>query len=215
MARTPNPPSAEDGLDDAQLQQLQIELDRVPAPLQPLDISALDGYLCGVLLQPDDKSPAQWLPLVNDIEARSLPAGFDASPLHTLVRRRHAQLQQAIGTRQWFDPWVFELETDASPSECLLPWVAGFAAAMERFPALMQMHDPRLLEPLASIYMHFDADDLEDAQSLLAEIATLEPPADLAEGVQDIVRSVMLLADVGRPLAQAPRTASRRRRGAP
>jgi uncharacterized protein len=41
-------------------------------------------------------------------------------------------------------------------------------------------------------------------------IDTLEPPADLAEAVQDIVHSVMLLADVTRPLAtvRPPRRAA-------
>jgi uncharacterized protein len=212
MARTPHPLPADEGLDDSQLQQLQAELDRVPAPLQPLDVSALDGYLCGVLLQPGSIAAAQWLPMVTDIEARRLPPGFDAGRLHTLVRRRHAQLQAAISARRWFDPWVFELEPDASPSECLLPWVAGFAAAMEHFPALMQLRDARPLEPLALIYMHFDATDLEDADALSAEIETLEPPADLAEGVQDIVRSVMLLADVSHPPAAAAAGTKRRRR---
>jgi uncharacterized protein len=209
-AKSPAPP-VEEGLDDAELQHLQAELDRVPAPLQPLDVSALDGYLCGVLLQPGDIAPAQWLPLVTDIEARRLPPGFDAVKLHALVRRRHAQLQHAIASRQWFDPWVFELEPGAAPSECLLPWVAGFAAAMDRFPALMQLPDARLLEPLALIYMHFDAADLDEAEALLAEIESLEPPADLTEGVQDIVRSVMLLADISHPRAAAAPGTPRRR----
>jgi uncharacterized protein len=212
MAAKSHAPPIEQGLGDAELQQLQAELDRVPAPLQPLDVSALDGYLCGVLLQPHDIKPAQWLPLVTDIEGHRLPAGFDAGKLRALVRRRHAQLQRVIAAREWFDPWVFELELGAAPSECLLPWVAGFAAAMERFPALMQLHDAQLLEPLALIYMHFDAEDLEEAEALSAEIDTLEPPTDLAEGVQDIVRSVMLLADISRPRTAAALGTRQRRR---
>ena len=75
---------------------------------------------------------------------------------------------------------------------------------MERFPGLMQSDAARLLEPLALIYMHFDPQDLEDADALQQMIDTLEPPADLAEAVQDLVRSVMLLADVTRPLPPGP-----------
>lgn len=191
--------------DEQDLRQLQTLLDLVPGPLLPLDLSAVDGFLCGLLLQPNNTDPAKWLPCITDVEARALPADFDAAALHGLVLRRHDELRRSIAARQWFDPWVFELEAQASPSECVLPWVAGFAAAMEHFPGLMRFDDKQLLEPLALIYMHFDAQDLEDADELQAMIDTLEPPADLGEAVQDLVRSVMLIADVTRPLAPRAR----------
>ena len=219
------PPLSEDDI-----QRLQALLDGVPAPLEPLDVSALDGYLCGVLLQPQPVSPAQWWPGVVDVDARPLPAGFDAAELQALVQRRHAELAQAIARRDWFDPWVFQLDDEAlpspvdaappgalnppggragpartwGPSDAVLPWVAGFAAAQDRFPALMASDDPALVEPLALLYLHFERDDLEDADALLAVIDTLEPPDDLAEAVQDLVRSVMLIADVTQPRRRTP-----------
>ena len=85
-----------------------------------------------------------------------------------------------------------------------MPWVAGFATAMELFPGLMRMDAQALLEPLATLYMHLDPEDLEDADELLEEIETLEPPQDLAEAVEGLVRSTLLLADVSRPRAAAP-----------
>jgi uncharacterized protein len=214
MATLPTADAQSVPLDEQEIQQLQDQLDRVPEPLLPLDVSAVDGFLCGLLLQPNDIDAARWLPCITDVEARALPAGFDALTLHALVQRRHEQLRRAIAARQWFDPWVFELEAQASPSECVLPWVAGFAAAMERFPGLMRGDDAQLLEPLALIYMHFDAQDLEDADALQQMIDTLEPPADLGEAVQDIVRSVMLLADVTRPVGRIARPRTRRAAGA-
>lgn len=198
-AMTPTPPLNEDDLDA--LQQL---LDAVPAPLEPLDISALDGYLCGVLLQPRPVPRDRWLPGVTDLDGRALPAGFDPSRLHALVLRRHAEIDQAIGRRDWFDPWIFQLDDEASPTEAVLPWVAGFAAAQDRCPDLMASDDPNLVEPLALLYLHFEREDLEDADALLEVIETLEPPADLAEAVQDIVRALMLIADVTRPRREAP-----------
>ena len=195
----PSPPLNEDDLD--RLQQL---LDAVPAPLEPLDISALDGYLCGVLLQPRPVPRDQWLPGVTDLDGRPLPAAFDPQPLHALVLRRHAEIDAAIGRRDWFDPWIFQLDEEASANEAVLPWVAGFAAAQDRCPALMASDDPNLVEPLALLYLHFEREDLEDADALLEVIDTLEPPADLAEAVQDIVRALMLIADVTRPRREAP-----------
>jgi uncharacterized protein len=194
-------------LTDTDLARLEALLDALPAPLQPLDICALDGFLCGVLLQPQRVALHGWLPLVTDIDGREAAASPALQELQALVQRRYAELDAAIENRQWFDPWIYQLEDDAEVSDCVLPWVAGFAAAMEHFPALMALSDPELVEPLALIFMHFDADDLEDADALLAVIETLEPPAELADAVQDTVRALMLMADVTRPVKKPAVTA--------
>lgn len=184
---------------DDDLARLQTLLDALPEPLQPLDISALDGFLCGVLLQPRPVPAAQWQRFVVDIDGRPGPPGPALDELLALVQRRHAELDRAIANRQWFDPWIYQLDDDAEPGESVLPWVAGFAAATEQFQALTALDHPELVEPLALLFMHFDEDDLEDAEALIAVIQTLEPPADLAEAVQDVVRALMLIADVSRP----------------
>ena len=201
------PPKTSAPLNDSDLARLESLLDALPAPLQPLDVCALDGYLCGVLLQPRAVPADRWLARVADVDGNPVPAGVRLDELHQLVRRRHAELDHAIAQRAWFDPWIYELEDSAAPSDSVLPWVAGFAAAMEAFPALMAITDPELVEPLALLFMHFDAADLEDADALLAMIETLEPAADLGEAVQDVVRALMLMADVTRPRAPAARLA--------
>jgi uncharacterized protein len=215
MTPPPTPVPTAGPLDDDDIRRLQERLDQVPAPLQPLDVSSLDGFLCGVLLQPCGVAAERWLPCITDVDGRALPPGFDAGVLHALVLRRFAQLDHAIAARQWFDPWVFELDGQTSPSQTVLPWIAGFAAAMERFPDLMRIDDRQLMEPLALLYMHFDPDDLDDADVLQAVIETLEPPVDLSEAVQDMVRALMLIADVSRPLAALPTTARGARPRAP
>lgn len=198
-------------LSDVEVSELEQLLDRLPAPLEPLDISALDGFLCGVLLQPQPVPAALWLRWVGDVEGQALPPGPQAERLATLAQRRHAELEHAIAQRQWFDPWVFEVDQeDLAPSDLTLPWVAGFAAAMDHFPGLMALDHPGLLEPLAVLYAAFDPEDLEDADELLALIETLEPPSTLAEAVEDLVRSVLLLADVSRPRPGPGRQEGRR-----
>ena len=227
----------------AEIDQLQALLDAVPQPLEPLDASMLDGYLCGVLLQPKAVPAAQWLPYVTDADGRALPPRFNRAPLHAMALRRHAELNAAIAQRQWFDPWVFELDDDAADGavapddggdgedgedgdeggdgeppaiDAVYPWVAGFAAAQEYFGGLMALDARSLTEPLALLYRHLAPDDLEDADDLLAEIETLMPPADLSEAVEELVRAVLLLADVSRPQhglakgAPAGRPAARR-----
>nr|WP_295083059.1 YecA family protein [uncultured Roseateles sp.] len=198
-------------LNETEMAQLEDLLDRVPAPLEPLDISMLDGYLVGVLLQPKAVPAFQWGRYVLDSEGRAAPAGFDSRVLMNLVKRRYQELNQAIVDRQWFDPWVFELafdeedeeaDDDANPSEVLFSWVAGFALATDVFPDLLREDAADLLEPLAAIFMHLDPEDLEDADDLLEEIETLEPPKDVSEAVESLVSACLMLADVSRPQAR-------------
>ena len=92
-AAAPIPPNTP--LTDAEMAELERRLDAVPAPLEPLDLMMLDGYLVGVLLQPEPVPDAQWLPHVSDADGRPLPTSFDPNRLHTLVRRRHAELAEA------------------------------------------------------------------------------------------------------------------------
>jgi len=218
MTDRPASPAVAAPSEDNPIETLQSLLLGVPPPLTPLDVSAVDGFICAVLLQPNTVAPEKWLPHVADVEGRPLPAGFDAGALHARVLQRAADVRTALASRQWFDPWIFELDdADATPSESVLPWLAGFVMALELFPALLRVDDDRLLEPLALLYLHFDAADLEDADALLALIETLEPPADLAEAVQDVVRSLMLIADVVQPRPPRPpaRRAAARGRRAP
>ena len=191
---------------DRELDELQALLDTVPAPFDPLDVSSLDGFLCGVIVQPRRVARERWLAFVTDADGRALPSGFDARRLHALVADREAALRRSIERREWFDPRVFELDGDDDESaseDAVFPWVAGFAAAMESFPELLAVDDdPAVIEPLALIYRHLDPDDLEDADALLAEIESLEPPADLAESVEGLVRATLLLADAARERSQ-------------
>ena len=203
-------------LDDAEIRALQALLDTVPAPLEPLDVSMLDGYLCGVLVQPEPIAVARWMPHVTDVDGRALPRSFHVAPLHALVLRRHAELAATLDERDWFDPWIFELaesgveaeadgrrsdDTDDEASaahavsDIVMPWVAGIATAFDLFPALTEDDDDATREPLALLYRHLDADDLEDADALLAEIESMAPATDLGEAIEGIVRAVLLLAD--------------------
>ena len=91
--RAMKPSDADRPLDEADIAELQEHLEALPAPLEPLDVSALDGYLCGVLLQPQPVPDAQWLARVHDVEGRALAEGVDTQRLDESVRRRFATLR--------------------------------------------------------------------------------------------------------------------------
>jgi uncharacterized protein len=121
-----------------EIAELQALLDDVAAPLEPLDVCALDGFLCGVLVQPQAIAPARWLRFVTDVEGRPLPAGFDARRLHALVRRREAELGRAIEPREGLGPmegrqlWRVLCRRPMAPSRCLADWGGRHASALGR-----------------------------------------------------------------------------------
>ena len=209
-------------LNDDDIERLQDLLQALPEPLEPLDATALDGFLCGVLLQPKAVPATGWLRFISDVDGRAAPDSAGLHELQALALRRHGELNLAIHRREWFDPWIYppgdaeDGHADSSnPSESVLPWVAGFAAAMDNFPELMAIDHPELIEPLALLYLHFAPEDLEDAAALQAVIDTIEPPDNLAEAVQDIVRALMLIADISRPRPAPPKASKPGRAGKP
>ena len=164
-------------------------------------------------------APARWLAAR---DRRRRPAAAARLRCGAAARAGAAPPRRARGgdrsARRWFDPWVFELDdddasttTDADAARAaVFPWVAGFATALELFPGTdAAARRRRRSTPLALLYRHLDADDLEDADELLAEIESLEPPADLTEAVEELVRATLLLADVARPARRARRPPSR------
>jgi uncharacterized protein len=201
MPRSEAPVAATTDADIARLQDL---LSRLPPPLDPPDISTLDGFLCGVLVQPNAVPPTQWQVYACDLDGRPPPPGVDVAGPMAIARRRHRELDRAIGARRWFDPWILAPEPAGDFGDALRPWVAGFALALGRFGGLLALDRPDLREPLAMLYRHLPGQDLELDAELTDLIESSEPVKTLDEAVEDLVCAVLLLADIGRPLPPAP-----------
>ncbi|MFG5408836.1 UPF0149 family protein [Piscinibacter sakaiensis] len=80
----------------------------------------LDGYLCGVLVQPVLLAPEDWLPPIFDLEGRPLPDDVDPAwqaRCTALILRRHAALNRSIVEDGGFDPLVLVDDPDAVPDE--------------------------------------------------------------------------------------------------
>jgi len=138
-------------LSNAEIAELDELLASVPEDRDPHDVAMLDGFLTGVVLQPDAVLPSAWLPLVFDAEGREVTFGGDQATVERivgLVLRRHNELAAHIAAREPFDPIVFELEDDErnlvagkDAIGALEPWVAGFMNALSAFPALLDRLD--------------------------------------------------------------------------
>ena len=99
-------------LTDAEFAELDELLAATPEPLQPLDASMLDGYLCGVIVQPRLVELDEWLPNIFDYDGGRLPETVDAAwldRLTELVSRRHAALNRGLVEDGWFDPVILDI----------------------------------------------------------------------------------------------------------
>ena len=177
-------------LTDAEFAELDDLLLETPEPLEPVDVVMLDGFLCGVIVQPVLLEPATWLPHVFDFDGRPLPDDVKPEWLQrttALIMRRHAALNRAIVEDRWFDPLVLEFDADP-PSES----VAGAEVEVDVDPAARQNDSARassdgLAEPGTGLS--------PVSQSLMPWVAGFQHAAvcfpDLSEMADDSVMSAL------------------------
>ena len=218
ISRPPPAPPARD-LTDSEFAELDELLARTPEPLEPLDAVMLDGFLCGVIVQPVALQPDTWLPHVFDIEATPLPDDVDRGWLErttALVRRRHAALTRAIAEDGWFDPLVLEFDEEhprapvpegepdpleglSEVSQALMPWVAGFQHATIAFPDLAELPDDAVMAALARLYRHLPA-ETDEEREVIETLDREHPLATLDDGVEEVVLAIADLEDLTRDL---------------
>ena len=210
-------------LTDAEFAELDELLAATPEPLQPLDASMLDGYLCGVIVQPRLIEIDEWLPNIFDYDGGLLPESVDATwldRLTQLVERRHAALNRGLVEDGWFDPVILDiaeeepepepLPEDASEDEraarasyealgpvsrALMPWVAGFQHAALCFPELAEMPNDDIAAALARLYRHLPA-ETDEEKEVVATLNREHPLKDLDDAIEELVVTVADLADL-------------------
>ena len=212
-------------LSEAEVGELDELLQAVPEDRDPLDVAMLDGFLTGVLLQPEPVLPSAWLPFVFDSQGRALEPGGEAATRQRaieLVMRRHNELAAYIAAREPFDPILYELEDDnglalegRAAIPALAPWAAGFVNALGTFPALLEQFDRDDAGAAALIgILRHAPEDPDDTSAESGELAASRddidrdvPLEDLDEAIADLVASVMEIADLTRPRRPALRAA--------
>jgi uncharacterized protein len=195
-------------LTDSELDELARLLEATPAPLRPLDVLMLDGYLAGVLVQPRLIGIEESLPPIFDVERRALPDTADPvwrASVSALIGRRRDALNAGISEDGFFDPVIVdvdqlppasEYEAVQSPvSRALLPWAAGFQWAQDCFTELEHTANPAIAAALSRIYRHLPPQD-EDDKALLATLERDHPLTDLDVGIEDLVNATVELWDL-------------------
>ena len=208
---SPNADPAPSGSPAIDLNDAEIdELDRLLAECgSALDVSALDGLLCAVIVQPEPVNAPQWLAAIWDGAAAPAPPPA-RERAEVLARRRHDALRRAIAEDGFFDPLIFGFDEDRPPavseyepaarlplvSQALMPWVAGFRLGVERFPALAGIEGGEVHTVLARLYRHLPQDDALEHE-VVAVLDRENPLAGLDAANDDLVAAVMELADLG------------------
>jgi uncharacterized protein len=212
-----NPKISPRDLTDEEFAQLDDLLLETPEPLQPLDAVMLDGYLCGVLVQPVPFTPEQWLPHVFDFDAKPLPEKTDPHWLErtqALILRRYNALNHAILEDGWFNPLILEFDEDEAPaplqegevdpladlsptSQPIMPWVAGFQHATLCFPQLAEMPDDAVVLAMARLFRHLPCETPEEKE-ILVTLDQEHPLANLDEAIEELVVTVADLCDLTR-----------------
>ncbi|MBT9491711.1 MAG: UPF0149 family protein [Paucibacter sp.] len=209
-------------LTDTEFVELDELLATTPAPLQALDASMLDGYLCCVLVQPRLIDVDEWLPNIFDYDGGVLPDDVDPvwlARVRELVERRHTALNRQMVEDGWFDPVVLDLDEPAEPeaipededadakqarttyeamsliSRTLMPWVAGFQHAALCFPELMEINDDAVMAALARLYRHLPA-ETDEEREVVATLDREHPLKDIDEAVEELVVTVADLCDL-------------------
>jgi len=201
--------SASKPLSDNDIHDLDELLGLVPEPYETLDAVILDGYLCGVLVQPVMLTPEQWLPPIFGTEG--LPEPDDSKGwtqerhdrLLDLIQRRYDELLHGVLEEGWFDPLVPLVEDDDGKPlegkdalEGLGYWVAGFEWAMANFPQLEEAGLSGVPDLLDSLWRHLPEQD-EVQQQMTKALDEEHPLNTLDEAIEALVFDVVDLAHIG------------------
>jgi len=195
-------------LTDEEIEELDSQLASITEDFDPLDVSMLDGFITGVILNPEDISEERWLPFVYDVHGRAEAQPENPARALELIRRRWREIAAAIAARDYFDPVIFPLAdeetdepiTDASGIPALEPWAVGFMNALDAFPGVLEHEDEAVVGTLAGILRHLPAEEQDaELEKLKAEIAKEAPLADLDEALEHLVLAVLETADITRP----------------
>ncbi len=222
-SRPPVAAAAQD-LSDAEFAELDELLAAIPEPLEPLDAVMLDGFIAGVLVQPELIDAGRWLPHVFDAGGHrwgEAEPGPEQIRVRELIARRYAAMNRSLAEFGGFDPLILEPdeaseggatevpaasadEAPAAPRDeppldpitrAILPWVAGFEFAASIVPALYELDDDAVATTLTRLYRFLPAEGAEE-EATAALLTKERPLATLDAAIEEVIVCVAELYDL-------------------
>ncbi len=201
-------------LTNAEIDELDTLLRQAPAPLEPLDVVSLDGYLSAVAVQPRIVPPADWLARALDTDgSRWPPSTMDEAWLarvRGLMQRRYEAIVRGLEEEGFFNPVVTDLAAEdsgdvaaADPvddaiaalpaySRPLVYWASGFLYGAQTFEGLMEHPDDAVHIAMSRILRHLPPEAEED-HALVAELNEQIPLRDSTHAIEDAVDAAVTM----------------------
>ncbi len=188
------PESPLDPLSDDELSALDDQLADLPGD-GALNIEALDGYLCGLLLSPQplsERPGAEWMPLIwggEDAESDPFGSGKQRKRLVLAVLRHLRALDHELHQNpQAWEPILSVAEDEEGEWVDALDWCAGFMLAVDLDAEAWapRLQDPEWAELLAPIAL-LGADEDTLAETDRARLDDLTELDTLSRSVPESV----------------------------
>lgn len=198
--------TAPNDLTDAEFAELDERLVDAPSSLFIGDAVMLDGYLCGVLVQPRLIEPQAWLARLFEIDdgtddefdregegdspvGPQIDDGEWLGVVTPLVLRRHAALNRSIVEDGMFDPFILEIDEDEEPGPDSAPDAEADDALAELGPVSRALAPWVFGFQLACVHFGDLLESSDDAIMLaLARLFRHLPPQD--EHMVDLIATM-------------------------
>ena len=171
------------------------------------DVVLADGFMTALVLHKAGIPASEWMPRVLDPFLQHddpLALVADHERMFALLQNRFDYLAAHIHARAPFMPAFEEPNLDDPDDEedahALLRWAAGFMLVQQLWPDGHGFDDERLGEPMLALIRHMPPPESEEEAHELDElVASLEPYESFDDAVEDIVMSVLEMAEVMHP----------------
>ena len=144
-----------------ELEALEAALDALPQDGLPMGVSELNGFLTGILLNPDQIMPSQWIPVIwGDNPRQTFASLEDADTTINLIMDHYNTIAKMLSYGPQYEA-VLAFEVNHPDETLWEPWVDGFMKSIDLSPGSWEVLTPEIDEEAhASLDFIFTLDEV-------------------------------------------------------